>query len=63
MIYLRLVMSRRNSAESVRRQAAENAKAGLGILSCPYKHKSPFQAVWLKAFVREAQLDWISSAT
>jgi len=56
-------MSRRNSAESVRRQAAENAKAGLGILSCPYKHKSPFQAVWLKAFVREAQLDWISSAT
>jgi len=56
-------MSRRNSAESVRQQAVENAKAGLGISSCPYKHKSPFQAVWIKAFVHEAQLDWIGSAS
>jgi len=61
MIILRVVMSRRNSAESVRQQAVEHAKAGLGISSCPYKQKSPFQAVWIKAFVREAQLDWVSS--
>ena len=53
-------MSRRSSAESVRRQAIENAKAGLGIASCPYKQKSPFQSVWIKAFVREAQLDWVN---
>ena len=63
MTNLRVVMSRKNSAESVRQQAVENAKAGLGVLSCPYKNKSPFQAVWIKAFVREAQLDWIGSAS
>jgi len=63
MVKLRAIMSRRNSAESVRQQAVENAKAGLGISSCPYKHKSPFQAVWIKAFVHEAQLDWIGSAS
>ncbi len=62
MINLRMVMSRRNPAESVRRQATKNAKAGLGVSSCPYKHKSPFQAVWIKAFVREAQLDWVNCA-
>jgi len=55
-------MSGRNSAESVRLHAIEKAKAGLGITSCPYPNKSPFQAVWIKAFVREAQLDWIGAA-
>ncbi|WP_156490659.1 MULTISPECIES: hypothetical protein [unclassified Oleiphilus] len=56
-------MARTNSAESVRQHAIEKAKAGLGISSCPYPKKSPFQAVWIKAFVREAQLDWISAAS
>lgn len=54
-------MSRNNSAESVRKQAREHAKSGLGIASCPYKKKSPFQAVWIKEFVREAQLDWVNA--
>lgn len=56
-------MARTNSAESVRLHAIEKAKAGLGITSCPYKSKSPFQAVWIKAFVREAQMDWVSSTS
>lgn len=55
-------MARRNSAESVRLHAIEKARAGLGISSCPYPRKSPFQAVWIKAFVQEAQLDWIDAA-
>lgn len=55
-------MRRENSAESVRRHAIEQARAGSGIKSCPYRQKSPFQAVWIKAFVREAQMDWISGA-
>lgn len=52
-------MSGLNSAESVRRHAIQKARAGLGISSCPYKHKSPFQTVWIKAFMQEAQLDWV----
>ncbi len=55
-------MSGKKSVESVRLHAAAKAKAGLGLVSCPYPQKSPFQAVWIKAFVREAQLDWVSGA-
>jgi len=55
-------MSRRNSAQSVRQHAIQNAIAGRGISSCPYKQQSPFQAVWIKAFVRAAQMDWVGAA-
>jgi hypothetical protein len=54
-------MSGKKSAESVRLHAIAKARAGSGISSCPYPRKSPFQAVWIKAFVREAQLDWVSA--
>ena len=55
-------MTRQNSAESVRQHAINKAKTGSGITSCPYKNKSPFQAVWIKAFIREAQMDWVGNA-
>ncbi len=55
-------MDRKNAAESVREHAIAHARAGLGISSCPYKHKSPFQAVWIKAFIQEAQMDWVGLA-
>ncbi|GEM_PF-1843664 len=55
-------MKRRNSAQSVRQHAIKNAAAGLGISSCPYKKQSPFQVVWIEAFVSAAQMDWIGGA-
>lgn len=63
MFMFRGRMSGKTSAESVRLHAIAKARAGQGISSCPYPRRSPFQAVWIKAFVREAQLDWVGAAS
>lgn len=52
-------MIKRNAADTVRADAIGKAKSGLGITSCPYKRKSPFQTLWLLTFKREIQVDWV----